>query len=103
MLLILCIANYPSISLSSDAGWDKGKFLSFRSCREEITLEISDLEAGGQEAGGQEAGGQEAGGQEAGGQEAGGQDVGDLEVKWRGTTEAGRRITRRGVKARCSA
>ncbi len=64
--------------------------------REEITLEISDLEAGGQEAGGQEAKGLEAGGQEAGGQEAGG-----LDVKWKGTTEAGRRITRRGVKARC--
>jgi hypothetical protein len=75
--------------------------LTVNSClvipREEITLEISDLEAGGQEAGGQQAGGQEAGGQEPGGQEAGG-----LDVKWKGTTEAGRRITRRGVKARCS-
>jgi hypothetical protein len=98
----LCNANYPSISLSSDAGCDKGKFLCWRSYREEITLEISDLEAGGQEAGGQEAGVQEAGGQEAGGQEAGGQEVGGLVVKWKGTTEAGRRITRRGVKARCS-
>jgi hypothetical protein len=75
----------------------KGQFLSCHSYREEITLEISDLEAGGQGAGSLEAGGQKAGGQEAGGLEAGG-----LEVKWKGTTEAGRRITRRGVKARCS-